>query len=56
MIMERIKVAPHRVLFIDDHDGNVAGARGLGIHSELFPRDGGVAALTSILARYGIEL
>ena len=28
----------------------------LGIHSELFPRDGGVAALTPILARYGVRL
>jgi len=55
-IMDRIKVAPHRVLFIDDHDGNVAGARELGINSELFPVDGGVAALNPILDRYGIRL
>ena len=55
-IMDRIDVAPERVLFIDDHDGNVDGAREIGIHSELFPRDGGVAALTPILARYGIRL
>ena len=55
-IMDRIDVAPDRVLFIDDHDGNVAGAREVGIHSELFPRDGGVAALTPILARYGVRL
>jgi HAD superfamily hydrolase (TIGR01509 family) len=55
-IMDRISVAPNRILFIDDHDGNVAGAREIGIHSELFPRDGGVAALTPILARYGIQL
>jgi putative hydrolase of the HAD superfamily len=55
-IMDRIDAAPDRVLFIDDHDGNVAGAREIGIHSELFPSGGGVAALTPILARYGIEL
>ena len=55
-IMERIDVAPDRVLFIDDHEGNVAGAREIGIHSELFPSDGGVAALTPILARYGVHL
>ena len=55
-IMERINVAPSRVLFIDDHEGNVAGAREIGIHSELFPRDGGVAVLASILARYGVQL
>jgi putative hydrolase of the HAD superfamily len=55
-IMNRIDVAPDRVLFIDDHEGNVAGARESGIHSELFPVDGGVAALKPILARYGIRL
>jgi HAD superfamily hydrolase (TIGR01509 family) len=55
-IMDRINVPPHRVLFIDDHEGNVAGASELGIHSELFPRDGGVRVLTSILARYGVRL
>jgi HAD superfamily hydrolase (TIGR01509 family) len=55
-IMDRINVAPDRVLFIDDHEGNVAGAREIGIHSELFPADGGVAALTAILARYGVRL
>ena len=55
-IMARIDVAPDRVLFIDDHEGNVAGAREIGIHSELFPVDGGVVALKPILVRYGIRL
>ena len=55
-IMDRIDVAPDRVLFIDDHEGNVAGAREIGIHSELFPVDGGVVALKPILVRYGIRL
>ena len=55
-IMDRIDVAPDRVLFIDDHEGNVAGAREIGIHSELFPVDGDVAALKPILVRYGIRL
>jgi putative hydrolase of the HAD superfamily len=55
-IMARIDVAPDRVLFIDDHEGNVAGAREIGLHSELFPVDGGVAALKPILDRYGIRL
>ena len=54
--MDRIDVAPDRVLFIDDHEDNVAGAREIGIHGELFPSDGGVAALTTILARYGVRL
>jgi hypothetical protein len=43
-------------LFIDDHEGNVAGASELGIYSELFARDGGVPVLASILARYGVQL
>ena len=55
-IMDRIRVAPDRVLFIDDHDDNVAGAREIGIHSELFPSDSGVATLRTILARYGLGL
>jgi putative hydrolase of the HAD superfamily len=55
-IMDRIAVAPDRVLFIDDHEVNVAGASEIGIHAELFPRDGGVAALKPILARYGVHL
>jgi putative hydrolase of the HAD superfamily len=55
-IMDRISVAPNRMLFIDDHEGNIAGAREIGIHAELFSRDGGLAALTPILARYGIRL
>ena len=55
-IMDRIDVSPNRVLFIDDHDGNVAGAREIGIRSELFQRDGGVVALKPILARYGVRL
>jgi HAD superfamily hydrolase (TIGR01509 family) len=55
-IMDRIQMTPDRILFIDDHEGNVAGAREIGIHSELFPVDGGVEALMPILARYGIRL
>ena len=62
--MDRINVAPNRVLFIDDHEGNVAGAREIGIHSELFPRDGGVAGpdtdlgpvwRTAVTVRIGIS-
>ena len=55
-IMDRIDVASDRVLFIDDHEANVAGACEIGIHGELFPPDGDVATLTTILARYGVHL
>ena len=53
-IMDRICVAPNRVLFIDDHEGNIAGAREIGIHAELFP--GRRPSIGPILARYGIRL
>jgi putative hydrolase of the HAD superfamily len=55
-IMDRIDVAPERVLFIDDHEDNVAGAREVGIHGELFPAHADVATLTTILARHGVHL
>ena len=45
----------NRVLFIDDHDGNIAGAREIGIHGE-FLSVGRRRAATPILARYGIRL
>ena len=48
--------AADHVLFLDDNAANVAGARAAGLQAELFPRDGGLAALTPILARHGIEL
>jgi hypothetical protein len=44
------------VLFIDDLEENVASAREIGIYRELFPHDGGLAALKPILARYDIRL
>jgi HAD superfamily hydrolase (TIGR01509 family) len=55
-IMDRIGVAPARVLFIDELEDNVGGACQIGIHGELFPADGDVATLTTILARYGVHL
>jgi HAD superfamily hydrolase (TIGR01509 family) len=55
-IMDRIGVAPDRVLFIDDLEDNVGGACQIGIHGELFPANGDVAMLTTILARYGVHL
>ena len=55
-IMDHVGAAPDRVLFIDDHEDNVAGASEIGIHGELFPSDGGVATLKTILARYGVHL
>jgi putative hydrolase of the HAD superfamily len=55
-IIDRVQVSPNRVLFIDDREDNVEGARSAGLTAELFPRDGGVASLRPILARHGITL
>ena len=35
-IMDRISVGANRVLFIDDHDGNVTGACGVWIMASFF--------------------
>ena len=54
-IIGPINVAPDRVLFLDDHEPNVDGARAAGIRAELFPRGGGMDALRPILARHGFR-
>jgi FMN phosphatase YigB (HAD superfamily) len=56
MIIEKIKVSPDRVLFLDDHEPNVGGGRTAGLRAELFPRGGGLDALTVILTRHGLSL
>ena len=55
-IIDTIKVAPERVLFLDDHEPNVHGARAAGLRAELFPRGGGMDALRVILGRHGLSL
>ena len=55
-IIDTIKVSPDRVLFLDDHEPNVAGARTAGLRAELFPRGGGLAALQAILRRHMVSL
>ena len=37
------------MLFLDDHEPNVAGARTAGLRAELFPRGGGLDALRAII-------
>jgi putative hydrolase of the HAD superfamily len=53
-IIETIKVSPERVLFLDDNEPNVDGARSAGLRAELFPRGGGLDALHPILERHGL--
>jgi putative hydrolase of the HAD superfamily len=58
-IVERLALAPEQMLFIDDHEPNVLGARDAGLHAALFPGTpglAGAAALRAILSPYGIAL
>ena len=55
-ILTRIEVPAESVLFVDDTQENVEGARAAGLPAELFPRDGGADALRRILGRRGVRL
>lgn len=55
-VVAELAVPAERVLFLDDTEPNVRGASEAGLRAELFPRDGGVAALRPILARHGVDL
>lgn len=49
-------VAPGRLLFVDDSQANVDGARSLGLAAERWHVDEGVEALRSILAGHGVPV
>ncbi|SDR72474.1 putative hydrolase of the HAD superfamily [Friedmanniella luteola] len=51
-VLEALGLAPGEALFLDDTAANVEAAAGLGIHAELFARDGGRAELDRILAAH----
>lgn len=53
-ILHRLDLDPATVLFIDDTEVNVVGARETGIRAELFPRHGGEPALAEILTGYDL--
>ncbi len=55
-VLDAIRTPPDRVLFLDDHEVNVAGARELGIEASVFQLHRGVdnrRALTEMLLSYG---
>ena len=56
-IAKRLALAPAEMLFIDDHEANVLGAREAGLHAELFPRApaSSTAELHAILSRHGLQ-
>jgi len=52
-VLERLDVSPSTVLFIDDTEVNITGARQVpGLNAELFERGGGRPVLERILGRY----
>ena len=52
--ISRLEVDPASVLFVDDVPANVAAARSVGLHSEVFTRDAGRPELTRILAGFDL--
>ena len=58
-ILDAIELEPHNVLFLDDHEVNVAGAREVGLQASVFALKQGRdnrTALGNILSAYGIDL
>lgn len=58
-VLDSIGVPPGRVLFLDDHESNVSGARTLGIRASTFQLHRGVdnrRALTELLSRFGLHV
>ncbi|MCY3959575.1 MAG: HAD-IA family hydrolase [Chloroflexi bacterium] len=58
-VLDSIGVPPGRVLFLDDHEVNVSGARRLGIRASIFQLHRGVdnrRALTELLSRFGLHV
>ena len=56
-IAEQLALPPETLLFIDDHEANVLGAREAGLLAAVFPGSAeltGVPALEAILAQHGI--
>jgi len=51
-IVERLEVPAEEVLFIDDVQANVDGARAAGLQAEVFDHDAGVTELDRILKAY----
>ena len=57
-IVERLSLAPAEVLFIDDHERNVAAARSVGIHASLYNAEpeSSCDVLRAILSQHGLSL
>ena len=51
-ILSTVELPASSVLFIDDNESNVAGARSVGLHAEVFDLSTGVDTLVDLLKRY----
>lgn len=55
-ILQTIGRPASSVLFIDDNENNIAGARGVGLHAELYDLATGTDVLRDLLRRYGLPI
>ncbi|MEV6287566.1 HAD-IA family hydrolase [Kribbella sp. NPDC051770] len=55
-ILRAIDLPPSAVLFVDDNERNVEGAREAGLHAELFHLSSGVPVLRGLLHSYGLPV
>lgn len=53
-ILDRIGRSGDTVLFLDDNQPNVEGARTAGLHAEHFPPESGATLLRDLLTRYNV--
>jgi len=54
--LAKIAIEPSEVLFIDDHEANVAAARSCRLHAERFHLSEGVGRIHEILKGYGLDV
>lgn len=55
-ILTAVDRAPSSVLFIDDNEANIEGARTVGLHAELYDLSQGHEVLRELLTRYGLTI
>lgn len=55
-ILDALGLPAEAVLFLDDHNINVASAREAGLQAEEFPVDGGPTRLAHMLAAFGVHI
>ena len=54
-VLERLKASPSEVLFLDDHEVNVAAARTAGLRASVFQRNAGLPEMLRVLAEHGFH-